>query len=209
MRAGRKKQKKWDIGRWKRLVDRSPDSVFISRIDSFEFVEVSKRSCEVYGYTRKEFLEMQIFDIEVDAPLVSEIQKLYRNTPIGEVIEVLGHNRRKDGTEFPVHVRFTKVDKEFAMANVRDISSIENQSDLSVLRNRLISKRTKLVVEKGKLSKRELEVLHLIGKGNTNTEIARKLKLNTKTISTYRGRLIQKLGVKNNVVLTQYASSIQ
>ena len=209
MRAERKKQKKWDIGQWKRLVDYSPDSVFISRIDSFKFVEVSRRSCEVYGYTRKEFLEMQIFDIEVDATLVSEVQNLYRNTPIGEVVEVFGHNRRKDGTEFSVHVRFTKVDKEYAMANVRDISFIENQSDLSVLRNRLVSKRTNIVVEEGKLSKRELEVLHLIGKGNTNTEIARKLELSTKTISTYRGRLIQKLGVKNNIALTQYASSIQ
>ena len=112
MRAGRKKQKKWDIRQWKRLVDYSPDSVFISRIDSFEFVEVSKRACKDYGYTRKEFLQMQIFDIEVDATLVSEVQKFYRNRSIGEVLEVFGHNRRKDGTEFPVHVRFTKVEME-------------------------------------------------------------------------------------------------
>jgi len=209
MTAGGRKQKKWDAKQWKKLIDCSPDSVFISRIDSFEFVAVSKRSCDVYGYTRKEFLKMQIFDIEVDAPLVGEVQKQYRNAPIREVIEVFGHNRRKDGTTFPVHVRFTKIDKEFAMANVRDITIVEDQTDLLVLRNRLVSRGTKRVVEKGKLSKRELDVLHLLGKGNSNTEISRKLKLHTKTISTYRRRLIQKLGLKNNVALTQYASNIR
>ncbi len=209
MSARERKQKKWDDNQWKKLFDYSPDSVFISRIDSFEFVEVSKRSCDVYGYTRKEFLEMQIFDIEVDAPLVGEVQKQYRNAPIREVIEVFGHNRRKDGTTFPVHVRFTKIDKAFAMANVRDITTVEDQTDLMVLRNRLVSRGTRRVVEKGKLSKRELDVLSLIGKGNSNTEVAKKLKISTKTVSTYRRRLMQKLGLESNVSLTQYASKIQ
>ncbi len=209
MSARERKQKKWDDNQWKKLFDCSPDSIFISRIDSFEFVAVSKRSCDVYGYTRKEFLKMQVFDIEIDASLVSEVQQQYRNTPIREVIEVFGHNRRKDGTTFPVHVRFTKIDKEFAMANVRDITTVEDQTDLMVLRNRLVSRGTRRVVEKGKLSKRELDVLSLIGKGNSNTEVAKKLKISTKTVSTYRRRLMQKLGLESNVALTQYASKIQ
>ena len=209
MSARERKHKKWDDNQWRKLFDCSPDSVFISRIDSFEFVAVSKRSCDVYGYTRKEFLEMQIFDIEVDASLVSEVQKQYRNTPVREVIEVFGHNKRKDGSTFPVHVRFTKIDKELAMANVRDITTIEDQTDLMVLRNRLVSRGTRRVVEKGKLSKRELDVLSLVGKGNSNTEVAKKLKISTKTVSTYRRRLMQKLGLESNVALTQYAAKIQ
>jgi len=209
MSARERKQKKWDDNQWKKLFDCSPDCVFISRIDSFEFVAVSKRSCDVYGYTRKEFLEMQIFDIEVDASLVGEVQKQYRNTPVREVIEVFGHNRRKDGSTFPVHVRFTKIDKELAMANVRDITTVEDQTDLMVLRNRLVSRGTRRVVEKGKLSKRELDVLSLVGKGNSNTEVAKKLKISTKTVSTYRRRLMQKLGLESNVALTQYAAKIQ
>ena len=209
MPAARKTQKKWDSKQWKRLLDFSPDFVFISRVDSFEFVEVSKRACEYYGYTRKEFLQMQIFDIEVDAPLVGEIQKLYESIHVGQVVEVFGHNRRKDGTTFPVHVRFSKIDKEYAVANVRDISVVIDQTNLKVLRNRLVSKGTERVFCKGKLSKRELDVLHLLGGGNTNIEIARKLKLSTKTISTYRSRLIQKLGLENSIALTQYASKIR
>jgi len=202
-------QTRWNSKLWTKLMDISPDFIFISRIDTFEFVEVSKRACEVYGYSRKEFLKMQVFDIEVDAPLVSEIQKLYKNTPIRKVIEVFGHNRCRDGVAFPVHVRFMKIDKNFAMANVRDISIVEDQTDLKVLRNRLVSTRTKEVLLNNNLSKREVDVLNLLGKGKSTSQIATKLKINKKTISTYRSRLILKLGLENGVALTQYAASIR
>ena len=193
---------------WKKLIELSPDFVFISRIDTFQFTEVSKRACDYYGYTRKEFLRMQIFDIEVNAPLVSSVRKLYDNTPIGEVLEVFGHNRRKDGTTFPVHVRFTKIDNELAMANVRDISVIEDQANLEILHNRLVTKNTRKVIEENKLSKRESEVLLLIGKAINNAQIADQLKINVKTVSTYRARLLQKLGLKNNTELAQYAANV-
>ena len=156
--------------------------------------------------TRKEFLQMQIFDIEVDAPLVGEIQKLYRDINIGEVVEIFGNNRRKDGTTFPVHVRFSKIDKEYAVANVRDISVIVDQTNLKVLRNRLVTKEVEKAYDESKLSKRELDVLLLLGGGNSNIEIARQLELSVKTISTYRSRLIQKLGLESSIALTQYAS---
>ena len=55
------------------------------------------------------------------------------------------------------------------------------------------------------LSDRELEVLHLLGTGLSNSEIARKLYLSEKTVSTYRSRMLQKLGLKNNTELIRYA----
>ncbi|MFH0842810.1 MAG: response regulator transcription factor [Bacteroidota bacterium] len=56
-----------------------------------------------------------------------------------------------------------------------------------------------------KLSPREIEVLALIGEGNSMTEIAGKLSLSPKTISTYRERLLKKLAVKNTAGLIKYA----
>jgi len=202
----KKSAKKWGPAQWKKLIDLAPDFIFISRIDTFEFIEVSKRACDYYGYTRKELLGMQIFDVEVNAPLVSSVRNLYNNTSVGEVLEVFGHNRRKDGSIFPVHVRFTKINKEFAMASVRDISVIADQANLEILRNRLIPKKTKKTIEEHGLSERESEVLLLIGKAMSNAQIAGKLKINVKTVSTYRTRLLQKLGLKNNTELAQYAA---
>ena len=55
------------------------------------------------------------------------------------------------------------------------------------------------------LSDREYEIMCLIGSGKTVTEIAGELSLSTKTISTYRTRVMEKLGVKNSAAIVQYA----
>jgi DNA-binding NarL/FixJ family response regulator len=55
------------------------------------------------------------------------------------------------------------------------------------------------------LSDREFEVLHLIASGKTVGEIAALLSLSDKTISTYRARILEKMGMKTNAELTHYA----
>ena len=55
------------------------------------------------------------------------------------------------------------------------------------------------------LSDRELQVLILIGSGKTATEIADALCVSVKTVSTYRTRLLEKMGMENNAQLMQYA----
>lgn len=55
------------------------------------------------------------------------------------------------------------------------------------------------------LSKRELQVMWMIANGNKVKDIAQKLCLSVKTISTYRLRLFQKLQIKNDVELTRLA----
>ena len=55
------------------------------------------------------------------------------------------------------------------------------------------------------LSDRELEVLCLIASGKTVGEIAAQLALSDKTISTYRRRILDKMGMNTNAELTHYA----
>lgn len=55
------------------------------------------------------------------------------------------------------------------------------------------------------LSDREFEVLRLIASGKTVGEIAEMLSLSDKTISTYRARLLEKMGMRTNAELTHYA----
>lgn len=55
------------------------------------------------------------------------------------------------------------------------------------------------------LSDRELEVLCSIASGQTVGEIAQKLSLSDKTISTYRRRILDKMDMKTNAELTHYA----
>src|SRR5256885_966861 len=55
------------------------------------------------------------------------------------------------------------------------------------------------------LSDREFEVTRLIASGKTVSEIADMLSLSAGTISTYRMRILEKMGMKTNAELTRYA----
>ncbi len=54
------------------------------------------------------------------------------------------------------------------------------------------------------LSDRELDVLRRIGAGKSLKEIGAALKISPKTASTYRTRLLAKLGVRTNADLVKY-----
>ncbi|MEQ9569595.1 MAG: response regulator transcription factor [Longimicrobiales bacterium] len=56
-----------------------------------------------------------------------------------------------------------------------------------------------------RLSDREFQVFRLIASGRTVGEIAEELFLSVKTVSTYRARLLRKMGFSNNAELTRYA----
>jgi two-component system, NarL family, invasion response regulator UvrY len=56
-----------------------------------------------------------------------------------------------------------------------------------------------------KLSERELQVFLRLAKGETIGDIARSLSLSVKTVSTFRSRVMEKLGLQSNSDLTYYA----
>lgn len=55
------------------------------------------------------------------------------------------------------------------------------------------------------LTQREVQVLEMICKGNSNPEIAKKLNLSERTIDGYRASLLEKTGAKNAPNLVMYA----
>ena len=54
------------------------------------------------------------------------------------------------------------------------------------------------------LSDREFEVLRALGSGMMVKEVAAQLRLSTKTVSTYRTRLLDKMGLKTKADLVRY-----
>ena len=55
------------------------------------------------------------------------------------------------------------------------------------------------------LSDREFQVFLKLARGHTAGDIAEALSLSVKTVSTYRTRLMEKMGLKSNSDLTYYA----
>lgn len=56
-----------------------------------------------------------------------------------------------------------------------------------------------------RLSNREFEVMRGIASGSSVSEIAAQMHLSVKTVSTYRARLLEKMGMSTNAELTRYA----
>jgi len=55
------------------------------------------------------------------------------------------------------------------------------------------------------LSDREFDVFKLLASGKSVSEIAGQLSLSTTTVSTYRSRILEKMGIRSNADLTPYA----
>lgn len=56
-----------------------------------------------------------------------------------------------------------------------------------------------------RLSQREYQVYRLLSQGRSVGEIAEQLALSSNTVSTYRARILEKTGVRNDVELALYA----
>lgn len=56
-----------------------------------------------------------------------------------------------------------------------------------------------------KLSEREFQVMIMLAKGKSLVEIGNEIFISDKTVSTYRARIMEKMGLKSNTELTIYA----
>jgi DNA-binding NarL/FixJ family response regulator len=56
-----------------------------------------------------------------------------------------------------------------------------------------------------KLSTREFQILRKLAAGMSVSGIGKELSLSVKTVSTYRSRILEKMGLRTNADLTSYA----
>jgi DNA-binding NarL/FixJ family response regulator len=75
-----------------------------------------------------------------------------------------------------------------------------------------LAERLAVTVERGfegpphdQLSTREFQVMKMVAEGKSVTQIGAELHLSVKTISTYRARILEKMGMKSNSELMHYA----
>jgi two-component system, NarL family, invasion response regulator UvrY len=57
----------------------------------------------------------------------------------------------------------------------------------------------------GKLSEREFQIFCKLAQGESVSQIAARLYLSVKTVSTYRRRVLDKMSMKSNAEITSYA----
>jgi DNA-binding NarL/FixJ family response regulator len=82
--------------------------------------------------------------------------------------------------------------------------------DERYMSSRVREQQTDLLLNKGmnpfdRLSEREVEIMNLLSKGYTIKEISERLHISGSTVSTYKARIFEKLGVDNIIDMTQKA----
>jgi PAS domain S-box-containing protein len=96
--------------RYRVLVEQAADALFVHDFNG-NFVEVNQRACELLGYTLDELLRMNVIDVEQDFNLAAAQNEWSKIRP-GQPFILFGHQRRKDGSTFPVEVHFACLDMQ-------------------------------------------------------------------------------------------------
>jgi len=115
--AQRESEKKYRL-----LFETAKDAIFMSD-ESGEFIDVNQAACESLGYSKEEFMELTIKDIDANPEGYEQFVKVRNGRAKNATFEV--HQRRKDGTVLPVEVSgafFVSNGQRMSLAIVRDIS---------------------------------------------------------------------------------------
>lgn len=164
---------------------------------------------------RNKEIDVLIMDLELDGlNSIYEVKSIIKNFPKTKVLifsslpeNIYAPNAIKAGCAGYVH-------KSSKLENLGNVIVKVNNGQImlsdDIKRNlALIAKQNKSERLYRKLSNREIEVLRFLSDGKKNNEIAKILKLNEKTISTYKLRLLTKLNVTNLVDLVNKAKTLE
>jgi two-component system, cell cycle sensor histidine kinase and response regulator CckA len=102
--------------RFRGLFEQAADAILVVDIDG-RIADANRRACHCLGYSAKELTRMRMEDLDAGTRFV--------DLGPGETFTAENWYRRKDGTEFPVEVRFAVLDaggKRLKLALVRDVT---------------------------------------------------------------------------------------
>lgn len=117
------------------IVSKNPDAVFVYDLESFKFLDVNDAALSIYGYSRQEFLQMDLTDLY----LPEEIQTIADSAKNeeGKFVGPFNH-RRKDGSLIQVEICKISFNYEGSEAHfniVRDITGLlEKEEQLQMMR---------------------------------------------------------------------------
>ena len=160
-------------------------------------------------------IDVLLLDLELEGlTSIFEVKSILKEFPKTKVIiysnlseQIYAPNAIKAGVSGFVHKTEKLSNLAEAIIKVQQGKIIMNETVKKNLA--LIAKQNKSERLYRKLSNREVEVLRYLSDGKKNHEIADILKLNEKTISTYKLRLLTKLNVTNLVDLVNKAKTLE
>lgn len=160
-------------------------AVGIAHVDlDGRWLRVNPKLCETVGYTCEDLLSKTFQEVTHPEDLDADLEQV-RRLLAGEIHGYSMHKRyvKRDGSHVWINLRVSLV-RESCGAPSYFISVVEN-----------IDERKKAELALRSLTRREEEVLMLLGEGLTNPEIAEKLAVSVGTVKFHVQNVVEKLGV--------------
>lgn len=106
------------------IVSQAGDAIELTDMETFRFVEFNDAACALLGYTRDEYAELTVFDIQAE-PNSKDIQTIVRNAITGQQVRFESKHRCKNGSSLDVQIsmRFIELHgRRYAVVIWEDIS---------------------------------------------------------------------------------------
>jgi PAS domain S-box-containing protein len=129
--------------KYRQLFTTVPDAIFIFDADTRQFIDANESALQLYGYPRKEFLDLKYSDITAEP---EESEKTIAITITGKMHRVpLRYHRKKDNTVFPVEASTSMFDlggRKVICVVIRDITDRKMAEEALEKRERELQTKT-------------------------------------------------------------------
>lgn len=183
----------------------------VNRMPNFEVVAEATSGLDVIEKLKNNKAQVVLMDIKM--PVMDGIdatKEIKRKYPDIDIIALTMHGDEayiesmlSAGAKGYMLKDAESEDLEFALKSIVEGKQYFSQSIIPQLTSSFLNRNKEKTTTE--LTNRELEILSLICKGFSNSEIADQLNLSHRTITTHRTNIYAKLNVKNTASLISYA----
>jgi two-component system, NarL family, invasion response regulator UvrY len=185
---------------------------FIAGHHDLNVVGEAANGAEVIDCVRKVDLDLVVLDISMPGPsgidTLKSLKQIRPELPVlilsGFAEEQYAINLLRAGAAGYINKEAPPAQLLTAIRTVAQGRKYVSPALAQMLADRLSIKDDEAPVH-SELSQREFQIFCKLVKGEGVTQIADELFLSVKTVSTYRSRILEKMGMKNNADLTYYA----
>ncbi|MEX2477892.1 MAG: helix-turn-helix transcriptional regulator [Gracilimonas sp.] len=199
---------------FKAVVEKVPFAVHLNNAKTLEMMHVNDKLTEVTGFHENEIQEMGTEYLEnyLHPETLANISKflppIYSDMKKQDAfpfIQYVRQNKYADFTPFITFTKSTTYGSNLVICLSLKPGDFENMSPKMEQIVEMDSFKLKHFKRFQQLSKREVEVLTLLAKGNNNPKIAKELYLSRHTVETHRKNIKRKLDLQNFRDLMRYA----
>jgi DNA-binding NarL/FixJ family response regulator len=183
----------------------------LSENSRFQVAGEARSAAEAFECLRKDNFDVVLLDLSLpDGSGVDVLRKIKARYPDTKVLILSGFSEEQYG------VNMLRAGASGFLSKTCSTEQLTSAIETISVGRRYVSPKLADILADGlntptdkpvheQLSEREFQIFCRLAEGKTVTEIGESLFISVKTVSTYRARLLEKMGLKTNSELTYYA----